>query len=182
MRVGRAIVMAERYERAGQRRRTGNARRARPGGAVAPRAGAAPRVEELVVHRVEHGADLRATAALDIRDRDIPVRNSAQEVVRAVDRIDDPAPFERTGERASRLLAEESVLRKRGADLAAQQRLDVAVRVTDEVLRPLELDGQPLAIAKVLGWRAHRRDGRRTAQMRSGHPTFRSFHGRGHSA
>ena len=70
--------------------------------------------------------------------------------MRAVDRIDDPAPFERTGERVSRLLAEERVLRKRGADLAAQPRLDVAVRATDEVLRPFELDGQPLAIAEVL--------------------------------
>ena len=59
-------------------------------------------------------------------------------------------------------------------DLAAQQRLDVAVGVADEVLRALELDGQPLAIAPVLvGERAGETgDGLREGIAFSGHSGF----------
>ena len=91
-----------------------HASRARTRHRVAPRAVAAPRAEELVVHRIEHDADLGAPALLDVRDRDVPVRDAAQEIVRAVDRIDDPAAVERPGERRGRFLAEKRVIRKRG--------------------------------------------------------------------
>ena len=58
MRIGRAVVMSERDERARQRRRVGDVQPRAPVTRVAPRAVAAPRVKQLVVHRIEHDADL----------------------------------------------------------------------------------------------------------------------------
>ena len=96
---------------------------------------------ELVVHGIVHGAQ-RTHAVLDIRDRHVPVRDSAQKIVRAVDRVDDPQPFGIAGERRGGFLAEKMIAGKRARNLAANERLDVAVGDADKILRPFELDRQ----------------------------------------
>ena len=114
----RAIVMAERDVCAGERlrRRRMQARRARA--LVAPCAVAARGAIKLAAHRIEDDADAR-TAFLHVSDRDIPVRHATQEVMRAVDRIDDPATVDRAFEARRRFLAQKTVAGKRRGDLTA---------------------------------------------------------------
>jgi hypothetical protein len=145
----RAIVVAERNERARERRRVGDVQPPAPVRAIAERARAALGAVELVVYRIEHDADVGA-AVDDVRDRHVPVRNAAQEIVRTVDRVDDPAAIERAGEGRRRFFPEKRILRPGRGDLAPKQRFDVAIGVAHEVLRSLQLDRQTVAVAPVI--------------------------------
>jgi hypothetical protein len=80
-------------------------------------------VVQLVVGRIEHDAYLRASV-LDIRDRDVPIRNPAQEIVRAVDRIDDPAAIDYPHEVSRRFLPEKSFVRERTRQIEQNQPRD----------------------------------------------------------
>ena len=90
-------------------------------------------------------ADLGA-AVFDVGDRHAVVAHAAQEVVRAVDRVDDPDLLRLADIRRRRLLAEERVAGKCRVEFARDKRLDRAVGARDEVLRALVLDRQRLAL------------------------------------
>ena len=111
-------------------------------------------MEKLVVRGIVDGAQ-RAHAVLDIGDRNVPERDAAQEIVRAVDRVDDPQALRIAGERRGRLLAEEMIAGKRARDFPANEILDLAVGDADEVLRALLLDRQRIApMPEITGERA----------------------------
>jgi hypothetical protein len=147
-RIGRAIVMAERDVRTAQVQGVCAAHAASSPGGVAPRAAATTRVVQLAGDRIEDDAELRAPVD-DVGDRDVPVRHAAQEVVRPVDGVDDPAAIDRAFEPGRGLLAEEAIAGKRRGQLGANQRLDLAVGAAHEILRPLELDDEPVAVAEM---------------------------------
>jgi hypothetical protein len=98
------------------------------------------------MRRIEHDADLRASI-LDERNRDVPVWDATQEIVRAVDRIDDPAAIDRAGELRGRFLAEKGVVRERARQLTSYQRFHFTVGETDEVAGPFQLDDELRAAA-----------------------------------
>ena len=114
---------------------------------AAPGAVASPRVEHLVVLGIVDDADL-GLPDFDVRDRHAVVAQAAQEVVRAVDRIDDPDVLGCAGKRCRRFLAEEGIVRKRRRELAGDEVLDRAIGATDEVLRALVLDDQRVALGE----------------------------------
>src|SRR5688572_17017965 len=84
-----AAVLAERKARADERAIEPETLRHAQPPPVQQRAGAALGREQLPAQRVEHDADLRATAVA-AGDRDGELREAVQEVRGAVQRIDDP--------------------------------------------------------------------------------------------
>ena len=66
-----------------------------------------------------------------VGDRDAPQRKPTKEIVGPVNRIDDPAALSRP---SPALLPEKTILRKGLGQARADQRLDLAVGDTDEVL------------------------------------------------
>ena len=106
---------------------------------VAVRAAAAPRPEQLVVHRVVSHPDLDPVVD-DAGERDRPVRHAAQEIGGAVDRIDHPQGRAGPALGAAAFLAEQIVLRIGAAQARAHQVLDRPVGDAHDVLHPLELD------------------------------------------
>ena len=104
---------------------------------------------KLVLRWIEDDADLRA-CVFDVGDRDVPVRNAAQKIVRAVDRVDNPATIELTGEVPRRFFAEKSVIRKRSGELATEEIFDLAIGDAHEIARPLELDDELLAAIPIV--------------------------------
>ena len=113
------------------------------------RAAAAPRPEQLVVHRVVSDADLDPVVH-HAGERDRPVRHAAQEIGGAVDRIDHPQGRAGPALRAAAFLAEQIVLRPGAAQARAHQVLDRTVGDAHHVLHPLELDLQLRAPAEVI--------------------------------
>ena len=116
---------------------------------VAVRAAAAPRPEQLVVHRVVSHADLDPVV-LHVGERDRPVRHAAQEIGGAVDRIDHPQGRAGPAPGAAPFLAEQIVLREGIAQARAHQLLDRTVGDAHDVLHPLELDLQLRAPVEVV--------------------------------
>jgi hypothetical protein len=111
-------------------------------------------VEHLVVLGIVDDANL-GLPDFDVRDRHAVIAQAAQEVVRAVDRIDHPDVLGCAGKRCRRFLAEEGIVRKRRGELAGDEVLDRAIGATDEVLRALVLDDQRVALGEqVAGERA----------------------------
>src|SRR6516162_7107430 len=74
-----------------------------------------------------------------VGDRDAPQREPTQEIVGPINRIDDPAALSCFSPAP---LPEKPILRKGFGQARADQRLDLAVGNTDEVLRPLRLARQ----------------------------------------
>ena len=81
-------------------------------------------------------------------DRDAPQRKAPQEIVSAVDRIDDPAPLPYL---PSTLLAEKAVRRKSLGETGANQGLDFAIGDADEILWSLGLARQVFAVGEMSG-------------------------------
>ena len=151
-----AHVPADLDGRGSQVRRLGRAHCDR----VQGRAGAAPRGEQLVHHRIVDHADLDL-AADDGGDRDAEVRRAAREIRGAVDRIDDPDRRALGAGASLALLADEPVLGEQPVQPRRDQPLDLAVDFGQVVLRPLEADREGVAVEKAaLGDRARlARDG-----------------------
>src|SRR6266568_8270990 len=86
--------------------------------ALAPCPVPAAGVKELVVLRIVDDADL-AVVVLDVSDRHAVVAHPTQEVVGAVDRVDDPDVIELALERRRGLFAEEGIAGKRRGEAAS---------------------------------------------------------------
>src|SRR5215472_5311072 len=81
-------------------------------------------------------------------DRDAPQWKASQEIVSAVNRIDDPAPLACP---SSALLAEKAVRRKSLGETGANQGLDFAIGDADEILWSLGLARQVFAVGEMSG-------------------------------
>ena len=103
---------------------------------MAPRP--APGEEQLVGHRAEDGAELHLAAG-DERHRDAKACHAADEVRRAVDRVDHPYLVT---DLAALFLAEELILGKGFGQAARQQPLDRSIGFAGVVLGTLEGDLQ----------------------------------------
>ena len=109
--------------------------------ARAPRAVSAASMKDLVMLGVADDADL-ASPVLHVGDRYAVVARTAQEVVGAVDRIDDPQIRIGAGEARRGFLPEKSIPGKLALDLGANQRFNRAIGMTDEILSTFGLDRQ----------------------------------------
>ena len=83
-----------------------------------------------------------------VRDRDTPQRKAPQEIVSAVNRINDPAPLPCL---SSALLAEKAVRRKSLGETGANQGLDLAIGNADEILWSFGLARQVFAVGEMSG-------------------------------
>ena len=104
-----------------------------------------PGVEELVVLGIVDDADL-ALVVLDVGNRHAVIAHPAQEIMGAVDRVDDPDVIELALEHRRGLLAEERIAGKRRGEATPDQLLDRAIGAADEILRALVLDDQGLPL------------------------------------
>jgi hypothetical protein len=89
--------------------------------------------EQLVAQRVVDDAE-HETGVVLARDAHRPLRDSEDEIRRAVERIDDPAPAARAGREAG-LLAEDRILRVRRADRTHDDLLGRAIGVGHQIRR-----------------------------------------------
>src|SRR5215470_13865381 len=83
-----------------------------------------------------------------VGDRDTPQRKAPQEIVSAVNRINDPAPLPCL---SSALLAEKAVRRKSLGETGANQGLDLAIGIADEILWSFGLARQVFAVGEMSG-------------------------------
>src|ERR1022692_102645 len=148
-RLGVAIVVAEADERSLERSAIADPQTVFLASVRVPGAMPPPRMKQLIVLGIDYDSDF-ATAPLDVGDRHAVVMCATQEVVRAIDRIDDPDALLIARDRRSGFLAEKRITRKRASDFLADQHLDRAVGLAYVVLRTLGLDGQRIAAREVV--------------------------------
>ena len=117
--------------------------------------------------RIVHDAGVRLAISQDA-DRHRVARNAEREVVRAVERIDDPDELPRTRIEGQSFLGHQAVVGKTRADPFHELRLDRDVDVRDPVAGPLPVDTASLGVRR---WRAGRPGGQGRGQGRAEHPS-----------